>query len=662
MKSLQCKYYISVLFLLVILLALPASGCQQLTFNTLIPTLPKEGIFTNHGSQYRDLSTYAGIFTQNNKNEMVYYGATRTGTVCHFYLFNTHSRKIEKDMVIPNASGAWAILQHGKSIYIGTYNEAFLYEYNLETEELKQLAKLSNSAYIWDMKAYDNKLYIGTYPEARVFEYSIANNQLTDFGSFSNEKYVRSIEVYDGKIYAGIGARAQFIEFDIQSRNKKDILPTKYSNQSFVYHLKRLGAKIFLGLSPSAGILSYDLVTGEFDELAGNLHDMPVTEKPSFSQYSSIFWLLGRLLEYNSWDDSLLLLENADTYISDVVDTIFVMGVTNDGVYKKFKFDGTIVESIDLTDVGLGGISTLPMSLTAMDNKVYFGGKRLGIYDVLNNHDRYKTVPGEPKSMCFLNGSLFTANYGGASVWRYDAKILQTVEDHNLAAPDFMVLDIEDEQNRPKIIVANPHNSTLLIGTEPNYGVYGGALSYFNVLDKGSYTIRDIVPKHTIYAVTFDQYAPEFAYVGTSVYGGTGTDPLQDDAHIFKWQIKQKRKIFDAVPEHNNKIVTSLAHTGNMLFCTTSNGSLISLNSEDGTVLRRNTDLKFRQVLCSNDGNLYGITKTGLYQIDLHTLAVLPLKSDFHSLYYLTEDVKANSIYFIDAIPKDNQYNLWSYR
>ena len=524
---------------------------------TIKPNLSKKGIFEDHGVAMTSISTYAGLFIDIPDIGKVYFGVTRSGQFARLFRYNVAQGMVDLIVNIPEAKGAWGITYFDKCLYIGTYSGANIYKYNVTENKLDKILSLTDATYVWDMKVSNGSLYIGTYPNAIIYKYDIINGNISKYQDITTNTYVRSIEEHNGKIYAGIGPKAQLIEYDMANNVIKDILPVEYMNESFVYDLKIINNKLFIGLSPSYDILEYDLATGEIINLMENANINTDVVTPTFSANYLHFQLIEVLFEYdiaiNTLKRILPYRPDSPAQVGAYVDPLGkVIGVLPEGVYREYSFTGQVLKSVDFLTAGLLGLPDYPMSIAAYNNKVYLAGKRLRSFDVISKTDAYSIVLGEVKSMCLLDESLLTANYASAKVWFFPNNIVQNLAYHDLMNEKYNILTIGQSQIRPRKIVADSATMSLLVGTEPKYGQYGGALSYYNLTSGQSYTERNIIYNQTVFDVIYDYDNTNYAYIGTSAYGGT-PEPIQENAHIVKWDIDKRRIVFDKIPEFNNK-------------------------------------------------------------------------------------------------------------
>lgn len=630
---------------------------------------PESGVFVNYGTSIRTLTTFSGVFTTNSNGEKVYYGVTRDSNILRLFRFNVVKATVDLVIPIEDASGAWGLVLDRDMLYIGSYsyNRAYpasLYRYNLLTETLEKIGELQGQTHVWAMILAGDTLYLGTYPTASLFAYHARTGVLENLGSLSSEKYIRALETYQGKVYAGIGARAQLLEYDPDTGQTRDILPAEYREESFVYHLVRVGAKLFIGLRPSNDILMYDLRTRHFTLLM-KASDQQPGDTPEFSVDTVHFTgLLGHLFEYHTKTGVFKKLTPPHSRAlvgSHLVSEDTIAWVESNGLYQEVSADGVLRKTIDFFDFGLEGIANTPMSLFAYDDRVFLGGNRLRIFNVRSGQDTYHILPSEVKALSFLQGTLFTANYEYATIWAYPQFVLDDPARFQFNDSQFLLFAIADAQNRPLAMLADPRTQNIFIGTQPNYGEYGGALTYYNSSFKNEpRTYRHIVPQHSIRSLACDATNPNHLFLGTDVYGGTGIDPLPEEAHVVKWDLAGETILFDVVvsakPAHTNQFIRSMAHKDHKLYLVTSNLHLVVLDSVTGAVLLRDPE-QVISILASADGNLYGINSKSFFTIHPETLKRKYLKTTSEPIHRLfTEDPVTHTIYFISG------NDLWGFR
>lgn len=628
---------------------------------TTASSFTKKGKLTNLGLTEQGFQINSGYMHYNKNKEPVLYSGTIVmgGKGCTFFSFNVKKKKIEKTFSIPNCEGIISMTADGDFVYFGTYNNAYLYRYNIKTEKLEKLADIKNETYVWDIKAYGNRVYASTFPRSRVYKYYVKEKTLEDLGSFSKEQYARSIEYYNNKIYAGIGSKAALIEYDTKTKTKKNILPSKYSDQSINY-LKAVDSKLFIVLHPSYKVLSYDFKTKKFKEEMSTISNKYYDYYPEFNDnYITFSGVYGYIFHYNKTTGKLMCLQNngGNRVCSGVVDKKYITSINQDGYYIENNLNGSNPNTIHLSTKGLKGGPAKPIYMYPYNNKIYFGGKMFSVFDVKSKKSTFKQAPGEVKSISVLNGSLFTGNYADAKIWKYKNFLKTDINSVDLTNESYFLHQIPKDyhQNRPSNMISNPKLGTVTVLSEPVPGKYGGVVTTYNEKTGKLYTKKDIVSKQYIRSIAINTSKPKIAYLGSSSFYSYGTKSLNENAHLVKYDLTTQSKLFDVVPETKNQRIDSVAYSNNKVYCVTMNGTLIALDANTGKTLKTLTKYYFREICASVDGNLYGITNRGFYKIEKNTLSLTCLNKNLSDPTRLNEDPVTGKIYFYDNL------NLWSY-
>lgn len=631
------------------------------SFSFIIPSkeahaanFTKKGTFTNLGPTEQTFQINKGFMYHNKNNEQVIYAGTIVmgGKGCTFFSFNPSTKEIEKMIPIPNSEGIISMSADGDYIYFGTYNTASLYRYDIQNEKLEKLADIKNDNYVWDIKAYGSRVYIGTSPRSRVYKYYVNEKKLEDLGSFSNDQYAKSIEYNNGKIYAGIGSKAGLIEYDEKTKSKRNILPSKYKGQ-FVNYLKIVDSKLFMVVYPSQTVLSYDLNTKTVTERMSTISNRFYDYYPKFDEnYTTFQGVDGYIFHYDKTNDKLMCLQYNGNNItcSGVVNNSYIAGINQDGYYYENELNGHNPKRIDLVAMGLKGGAAKPVYMYPYDNKIYFGGKRLSIYDVNSKDSIFKNVQGEVKSISILDNSLYTGNYPEAKLWKYDESAMNDPISVDFTDNKYFLTQIpkNHNQNRPSKMISNPKSGVVTVLSEPLPGQYGGTVTTYDEKTGNFYMRKDVVPKQYIHSIAYDTKNPQIAYLGSSAVYGYGSKSLNENAHLVKYNVITQSKLFDIIPEAKNGRIISVAQLDNKVYCTTYNGTLVCVDSNTGKILKKVTNFWYREVLASVDGNLYGITNKGFWKIDKNTLKPTCIKNNLSDPTRLCEDPVTGKIYFYD--------------
>ena len=611
----------------------------------------KTQAWENFGTGLESLSVHAGLYLPSETGDF-FYGLTRSGPL-RFFRYNLSSFSVDKVFSLPGSTGAWGITHYNGWIYIGTHSSPFLYRYEIITETLELLASIPGETHVWSVVANENKVFLGTYPSAKVYQYDLNSNELSEFASFSEYgKYVRSLSLYQGKLYIGTGIPGgAFIEKNIASGAERNLLPAEYQETDIPYHLAQRGNYLFIGLSPSYDVLVYDLendryvtsLSASFSKLGESLPS-GLDGNILFEGISGIFFEYNPLLEelhvlpfpHNVLDFSLV-----GTHLSPEG----FAGITSYGTHVEFSDNGQILQEWDLAQKGLEHSPIYPMSLAVYDQNIYLAEKRLRIHNPSREVDEYGIIKGEAKVMQVIDEHLVLANYTNADVWYYD-RLENALSDLPLFQEKYRLLSMGHNQMVPRCIAVSDVGKKIAIGSSPSYGTYGGRLTHYNFFTEQVGGFSDD-SEHSIMSCDFDNEDSDVLYMGTSLYGGVSTEPLEGSARILKYNMKDEQKVFDISPDLHSKYYSKVYDINEYLLALNEKGQLWKLQKDNGAILF-DASFGLRDVLPSCDGKIYALNDTQFLEIDVENFTTQVLKGDLQDPYFLTEDPVDCSIYFMD--------------
>lgn len=157
---------------------------------------------------------------------------------------------------------------------------------------------------------------------------------------------------------------------------------------------------------------------------------------------------------------------------------------------------------------------------------------------------RYEQVEG----WLWLDGLLYSGTYpyGIVQVWdpavpdRPPRVLARLKEDHH--------------QNRPMTLTSD--GTSLFVGTTPGYAEFGGAITVIDLATEAFTVHRNVIMDQTISALLAEPGRPVLG--GSSVDGGTGTDPRDGEAHLFRFDPVTATVITDVIPVPGARSVNSL--------------------------------------------------------------------------------------------------------
>jgi hypothetical protein len=227
-------------------------------------------------------------------------------------------------------------------------------------------------------------------------------------------------------------------------------------------------------------------------------------------------------------------------------------------------------------------------------------------------------VDGEIYSMGALDGKLYLSSYPNARLSIYDPKKplrFGNKEDDNPRD----IGPLGGEQDRPRTMITGPHGK-IYIGSYPDYGLLGGAISVYDPKKDEKRVYRHIIQNQSIASLAYIEKLDLIA-AGSSVRGGAGTRAIEKEAKLILWDPKEERKIFEIVPVPEAKAILSLAVTvDGMLYGITNNEKIFVFDS-DKREIKKVFDLGFKEpreisLQLGPDLRLYGLAKEAIFFID----------------------------------------------
>lgn len=223
-----------------------------------------------------------------------------------------------------------------------------------------------------------------------------------------------------------------------------------------------------------------------------------------------------------------------------------------------------------------------------------------------------------------------------------------------------------EDMNRPFEYAHGP-DGRIYIACRANYGFSGGGLAWFDPRTEEKRVLRDL--EQSVQCVAADE---DYVYGGTSIRGGRGCVDPTTQARLFVFDPAQQRRIYTCIPMAAAIAVTSLAvspKTG-MVYGSTDTGHLFAFDPEGLQVVQTwqlrslGTPLMgvpeaygIIHLTAGSDGDIYGVTRTDVFKLDLSTDRVVYLdQPPIPDLYQIVEG--APGVFYIGARGHLLEYHL----
>jgi hypothetical protein len=168
-------------------------------------------------------------------------------------------------------------------------------------------------------------------------------------------------------------------------------------------------------------------------------------------------------------------------------------------------------------------------------------------------------------------------------------------------------------------MIAGPHGK-VYIGSYPDYGLLGGAISVYDPKKDEKRVYRHIVMNQSIVSLAYIEKLDLIA-AGSSVRGGAGTRAIEKEAKFILWDPKEEKKIFEIIPVPEAKTILSLATSiDGKVYGITNNEKIFVFDAEKREI-KKVFDLEFKEpreisLQLGPDGKLYGLSKEAIFSID----------------------------------------------
>ncbi|GAA2824565.1 PQQ-binding-like beta-propeller repeat protein [Kribbella solani] len=519
--------------------------------------------------------------------------------------FDPVAKTVDRKLSLPTGAGAWAMTHIGTDLYIGLYTPGDVYKVDTTTGTATKVARFGS--FIWSIAATpDGKIVAGTYPDGAVHEYDPATGATRAYGAaVAGEQYVRSIAADATTIYAGVGTKAHLIAIDRATGERRDVLPAKYADRTFVATLALDGTRLAASLSPTGTMLVYD---------TRDLSNPVEVQTPGGDQYITAITFAGADLYLGTRPSGSLFRyrDNTLTRLGSPYDGAYFNRIFVDGATIRAELTSQVVDfdqatgTFTGTDLGQAGLPPAPeqaMAIAATSTSVLVTGKAgIQVHDLATGASTRAFLPGEAKTLTPVGRSVYLGVYTLARLWQMkpDGSDL-----HELG-------QIGNEQTRPTDEAYDARSRTWLISTEPDYGKFDGTLVEQH-LDTGQREVhRGVVPHQSVRSVATGD---GIAYLGGATRNSLGTDPILPAATIVAFDLRRNKTLWETTPLTKAQSYSDVVLYRGRLYATTDDGRLVVLDPRTGKVVTSTTIGTSQSRLVIARAGLYGTDSRRVFKL-----------------------------------------------
>ncbi|WP_326824735.1 hypothetical protein [Streptosporangium sp. NBC_01756] len=543
------------------------------------------GTVTDFGVQSTALTLYEGFFGTGEGDRPVVYTA-QMGTPGVVATIDPVTREHLGTAELPGASGGWGITQADDgAVYAGSYPNAHLYRVGSGPgSDLG--APVAGETVLYGLQPGRNgKVYGGTYPGAHAFSYSPTEG-LRDLGAmYGGEQYVIDVAVDPDRevLWAAVGTGGHLIRMDLRTGDKRDIWPEALrGDPNHPYDINLVAGKLFvkraklqaLVLDPDTGAVLAD----------GFTITSRGTTRAAVGGY--VYFTSGTALwRYDLAADRPEPVPGSvatggpgvgwgfvDGRLYGLIGNYYGDAFSYDpatGASERFKLP-LPAQPIDINNVSAG-----------QDGKIYTNLYINGNVATLDPATGKATELGrvaQTDGWFWREGKMYLGTYPYGAVLVYDpAQPFKTGTN-----PRELFRLIDDGQNRPQAF-ATAHGK-LYIGSTPDYGLWGGALTAYDVATGEHTVLRAPVADQGVVSLLA---LGGTLWGGTTVNGGGGTTPKAAEARLFTYAPDTGTKTAELTPVPGASSITSLVEGPDGLIWGLADGTLFILDPATSRVLQR---------------------------------------------------------------------------
>lgn len=515
------------------------------------------------------------------------------------------------------------IMSRAGRLYIGAAHCGHLFCFDPETDNLLDLGAIHPKAAIFPCRIDEDsrgRLWIGSYGTADLTCYDPATAKYTRYGRMDEtDMYCNPLVNTDDTIACLIGqTRPHVAVLDPQTGTKTVVGPTMTKGEGDL--------NMYRG---TAGHLYIDSTAGHYriegTEAIPVDAPAPVVSAPAELPDGSAF------------------------RFADAADEIHrVLEIRQpDGAVTSFELDyeasGTDIFCLHAgPDECLYGSSVLPEHLFRYNPKD----------GALIDLGACSVSRGEAYSMANLDGKIYICSYPAARISIYDpAQGYRFGEDPGANPRD--IGRIDEISYRPRSTLAGPLGR-VWTASLPDYGQWGGPLSYYDPETGDKKAYYRIFGDGSCYMLAHLENQGLIA-VGTSISGGSGTQPKVDQAVLFLWDYRAEKKVWEGTMERPIAAFNAMTvGPDGRLYGTVQGGHIASeayvfdpqsRNFEGSVELAsgRPLDLGLQN---GPDGKIYGFTSACIYRLDPSSLNVEEVLVQEEGTFTVAGPIVGDEIYF----------------
>jgi hypothetical protein len=505
-------------------------------------------------------------------------------------------------------------------LYVGAAYAGHLLCFDPEKDALEDLGAIHPGAATFPCRideGADGRIWVGSYGTADLTSFDPETGQFTNHGRMDEvDMYNYPLVNSDGTVACLIRMTQPHVAvFDPRMGKKQTVGPVTIKGQDTIDLYRGIDGRLYIQ-SSKGNFLIEGTEAVPVDTLPDQIRTPASLPDGTTFAFADAAQQIHRRLEIRRPDGETRIYDLA--YESSGSDIFYVHAGPDECIY---------------------GSSILPLHLFRYNPK---DGELIDL-------GRCSASAGEAYSMANLNRKMYISSYPAARISEYDSSQGYRFGDQPGDNPRDLGR-IDDISYRPRSTLAGPLGR-VWTASIPDYGRWGGPLSYYDPQTgekKAYYRICGDASCYTL-AHLQDQ---ELIAVGTTISGGSGTQPKVDQAVLFLWDYRAEEKVWEGTLDRPVSTFNALL-TGpdGRLYGTVRGGDapdeLFVFDPESREFTGhlalpsgRPLDLGLQN---GPDGMIYGFTNSCIYRLDPASLSVEEVIRDSFSV---AGPIQGQEIYF----------------
>ncbi len=490
------------------------------------------------------------------------------------------------------------LLSHSGKLYIGAAYSGHLLCFDPGREVLEDLGAIHPGKATFPCRLDEDekgRIWIGSYGTADLTCYNSHEGTFTRYGRMDKvDMYNYPLVNRDGKVACLIRmTRPHVVVFDSETGQKKSVGPVIAKGKGNLDLVK--GEDEWLYITSTEGNFRIEGTQAIPVEVVPRPKPVPTLPDGSTFAFADVSEQLYRRLSISH--------PNGKVHTYEL----------------EYKASGSDIFYIHAGPDGcIYGSSYLPLHLFRFNPKI---GELVDL-------GRCSASAGEAYSMANNQGSIYISSYPGARISVYDPG--KPYEFGNKLGNNPRDLGRIDEISyRPRSTLAGPL-SRIWVASLPDYGMWGGPLSYYDPETGEKKAYYRIVGDGSCYTLA-NLKNQKLIAVGTSIAGGSGTQPKIEQAVLFLWDYHAEKKVWTGTLDRKVAAFNALlvGVDGRLYGTARGGGSKPELFVFDPTTFEFVARIAVPEgdpldlgLQNGPNGKIYGFTRSCIYQLDPDSLTV----------------------------------------